>query len=289
VSIYKRRYLAYEGATTGAGTRFGVLMRYALHDAWSSRVTIILGVLCLVPALFMMVFLYIMNNDAVRVMIESGPPVPINEKFFLIVLHLQSWPALVLTAWVGPRLISADMANSAIPLLLSRPISRFEYVLAKMAVLAGLLSAVTWVPTLLLFAFQAHLAGTTWAGQHAHLPAGLLAGSVLWIVVLCFLALALAAWVRWRMVATGLVFAAVFIPAGMAGVFNVVMRTQWGSLISLPEMMNELWRRLLHAPPSLVMRDPLPAWTMLLALALLCAGAAAALHARVRAREVVRG
>lgn len=288
MSIYKRTYRAYDGSPTGRAARFGVLMRYAFSDAWSSRVTLVLGVLCLMPAVFMMVFIYIMNNDAVRMLIESGPPVPINEKFFLIVLHLQSWPPLFLTAWIGPRLISADMANSAIPLLLSRPVSRLEYVLAKMAVLASFLSVVTWIPTLLLFAFQSHLA-PGWAGEHAHIAAGLLVSSLLWIVVLCFLSLAVASWVRWRMVATGLVVAAVFIPAGMAEVFNIVMRTSWGTLISLPEMMTELFRRFLHAPANFITREGLPAWSMLMALALLCAGAAAALNARVRAREVVRG
>jgi hypothetical protein len=289
VSIYKRTYRAFDGSPTGRAARFGVLMRYAFQDAWSSRVTLVLSVLCLMPAVFMMVFIYIMNNDAVRMLIESGPPIPINEKFFLLVLHLQSWPPLFLTAWIGPRLVSADLANSAIPLLLSRPVSRLEYVLAKMAVLAGFLSVVTWVPTLLLFAFQSHLAGAGWAGEHVHIPAGLLAGSLLWIVVLCFLSLAVASWVRWRMVATGMVVAAVFIPAGMAEVFNEVMRTQWGSLLSLPEMMSELFRRLLHAPANLILREALPTWAMLMALVLLCAGAAAALNVRVRAREVVRG
>ena len=51
--------------------------------------------------------------------------------------------------------MSPDLRNNGLPLYLSRPFSRTEYVLGKMSVLLILLSAITWVPGLLLFLFQA--------------------------------------------------------------------------------------------------------------------------------------
>jgi len=288
--ITKRSYHAYTGTVTGTASRFGVLMRYAFMDASDSRITSLIGLACLVPSLVVMIVIYVMNNDAVRLLIgDTGSPLPINEKFFLVVMHVQSWPALALTAWVGPRLISADMSNGGLPLLLSRPISRVEYVLAKMVVLAGFLSVVTWVPAVLLFAFQSHVSTKPWAGSHLHILGGMLAGSWLWIAVLCLLSLAVASWVRWRIVATATVIAAVFIPSGFAGVFNLSLRTHWGWLLSLPYMMSELWRRWLHAPPSPFMRAQLPTWSMLLAITALAAVMVLVLNARIRAREVVRG
>ena len=55
----------------------------------------------------------------------------INAGFFLKVLEVQSWLALVMTAWIAPRLITFDLADNALPILLSHPISRFGYVLRQ--------------------------------------------------------------------------------------------------------------------------------------------------------------
>ena len=60
---------------------------------------------------------------------------------------------------VGPPLVSRDLRNNALPLYLCRPFSRTEYVMGKMSVMLILLSAITWVPQLLLFLFQSYLRG----------------------------------------------------------------------------------------------------------------------------------
>lgn len=271
-------------------------MRYSLADVWSSRITNVLFVVCMVPTLISMATIYIMNNDAVRMLMSasngpgSAPNIAMNERYFYIVMQGQCWLALVLTAWIGPRLISLDLSNNALPIILSHPISRLEYVFAKFTVLAGFLSVVTWVPLLFLFGFQSFLSAQPWAGGHLHIASGAFVGSLIWIVLLSLIALAVSSWVRWRIVATAMVFAAVFVPAGMAGVFNQVMRTYWGHLINIPFMMSTLWLRLLHASiPRFSVENEIPTVAMLLALSGICIVCATALNARIRAREVVRG
>ena len=59
---------------------------------------------------------------------------------------IQGALAFLLTAWVAPVLVSPDLVNGALPLYLSRPFTRAEYVLGKATVLLTLLSAITWVP-----------------------------------------------------------------------------------------------------------------------------------------------
>src|SRR5258707_13066390 len=54
----------------------------------------------------------------------------------------------------GPPLVSRDLRNNALPLYLCRPFTRTEDVLGKMSVLLILLSAITWIPQLLLFLFH---------------------------------------------------------------------------------------------------------------------------------------
>ena len=74
--------------------------------------------------------------------------------------------ALFLAAFIGPGQVSPDLANNALSLYLARPFSRVEYVLGKMSVLLMLMSLMTWVPGLLLFALEGYLEGWQWmAGQ----------------------------------------------------------------------------------------------------------------------------
>jgi len=238
MSVFKRNYRPFTGTPTSRADRFLVLMRYALADVWSSRITNVLFIVCLLPLLVGMATVYIMNNTAVRMLIAANagaaPIIAINEMYFFVMLQGQCWLALVLTAWIGPRLIGLDLANNALPTILSHPISRIEYVFAKLALLASFLSAVTWVPVVVLFIFQSSLSAKPWAFEHLHIAYGAFIGSAIWIVLLSLLTLAVSSWVRWRIVATGMVFAAVFVPAGMGGVFNVVMRTSWGNLLNIP-------------------------------------------------------
>jgi ABC-type transport system involved in multi-copper enzyme maturation permease subunit len=209
--------------------------------------------------------------------------------FFLVVLEIQCWAALVITAWIAPRLITFDLADNALPILLSHPISRFGYVLGKFAALFGSLSLVTWVPCLLLFVYQGYSSAQPWAAANLHIASGLLFGSALWILMLSILGLALSSWVKWRAVATGIIFAAVFVPSGVGGIITGVLRTKWGFLLNMPFVMTQLWRRMLGAPELMWRDETIPTAAIVTMLLLVCLLCAAMLNARIRAREVVRG
>jgi ABC-2 type transport system permease protein len=290
VSVNKRSYRSYTGPVTPTRWRFLVIARYGLADVWQSRVTNILFVLCLVPMLISLVFIYIANSETARLLIgmQNVRLLAIDQNFFFRMLHVQCWLALLPAAWIGPRLISQDLTHNALPIILSRPITRREYVLGKLVVLWGFLSVVTWLPLLLLFAFQAHMSKIPWLVEHWYIGSGVLFGSLLWIALIALLALALSAWVRWRIVATALVFGAIFVTAGFGTVFNAVMRSNIGSLINLPLMTSELWAALLRVELPRFGQE-LPISMIVASLVVMCIGCGAALNARIRAREVVRG
>jgi hypothetical protein len=118
---------------------------------------------------------------------------------------------------------------------------------------------------------------------------GLLAGSVIWIAFLSILGLALSSWVKWRVVATGAIFAAVFVPAGIGAIVSAVLRTKWGLLLNVPVMMSNLWQRLLGVPAPINDKLSVPTLAIALMLSLGCFVCVAMLNKRIRAREVVRG
>ncbi len=185
MSVYKHNYRAYTGRVTPLWTRILVLARYGLAEVWSSKITIGLFTLSFLPTFVFLILIYLANNPIARALILHGNDardLSINSMFFLIVLEIQCWAALVITAWIAPRLITFDLADNALPILLSHPISRFGYVLGKFAALFGSLSLVTWVPCLLLFVYQGYSSAQPWAAANLHIASGLLFGSALWIL-----------------------------------------------------------------------------------------------------------
>jgi ABC-type transport system involved in multi-copper enzyme maturation permease subunit len=292
LSVYKHDYRAYTGRLTPLWTRVLVLGRYGLAEVWSSKITIGLFTLSMLPTVVFMILIYLANNPVARMLILHGNDardLAITARFFLVVLEIQCWAALLITSWIAPRLITFDLADNALPILLSHPVSRFGYVLGKFAALFASLSLVTWIPCLLLFVYQGYSSQQPWLAANLRIGAGLLAGSALWILLLSFLGLALSAWVKWRVVATGIIFAAVFVPAGVGGIITAILRTRWGFLLNVPFIMNELWQKLLGAEIILHPERSLPIPAILITLCAACLLFIAMLHARIRAREVVRG
>src|SRR5579863_5463331 len=292
MSVFDHDYRPYEGRLTPLGSRPLVLARYAMNEAWSSKITIGLFVLSLLPCLVDLVIIYVADNPMARALIMRGAPsLDIDRTFFLRVLETQCWFALVLAAWIAPRLVSFDLGDNALPILLSHPISRFGYLLGKFIALVLSLSYVTWIPCLILFVYQCYASPQPWGMTHLSLALGIFAGSAVWVVLLAMVGLAVSAWVKWRVIATGAIFAVVFVPAGVGGIASAILRTRWGSLLNLPFMMSELWQRMLGAPTPMRMNERfiLPTFPIVVTLIIACLLCVAVLNARIRAREVVRG
>jgi ABC-type transport system involved in multi-copper enzyme maturation permease subunit len=291
MSVFNHDYRPYEGRLTPLTSRPLVLARYALHEAWSSKISIGLFVLSLLPCLVELVIIYVADNPIARALIMRGGDsvLVINERFFLNVLETQCWFALVLAAWIAPRLVSFDLGDNALPILLSHPVSRFGYLLGKFLALVLSLSYVTWIPCLVLFVYQCYASPQPWGMSHLSLAIGIFAASVIWIVLLSMVGLAVSAWVKWRVIATGAIFAVVFVPAGVGGIASAILRTKWGLLLNLPVVMSELWQRMLGAPAIMNPRMELPTSAMAMVLVVACLMCVAVLNARIRAREVVRG
>ena len=297
MAVHRRAYRPYEGPLTSERWRFLVLPRYALQEVFESRLLTAFVVVCFIPFLVEAAAVYTANSPAARALlgIPSQAVDSLEREFFLAALSVQGVLAFFLTAWVAPLLVSPDLVNGALPLYLSRPFTRTEYVLGKTTALLVLLSAVTWVPGLVLFGLQAGLADG-WLLPNLRVAGALFAGAWIWIVVLTILGLALSAWVRWRVVATAALFGVLFMGAAFGEVWRGVLGNSWGRLVHLSYLVGVVWRDLfgLHGRPSPVrgMFDErrgaeLPVWAAWLGLLAVCALCLWLLDRRLRAREVV--
>ncbi|MBV8206145.1 MAG: ABC transporter permease subunit [Acidobacteria bacterium] len=296
MAVYKRAYAGYSGDHTAAAGRFLVLTRYGWSDVFASRVfTAFYVLLALVPFVVGTLYIYISDSPTIQKMIDAQGFLAINRMFFLNWLQVQGWFSLLLAAWIGPSLISPDLTNGALPLFLSRPLSRVHYVLGKSLVLIVLISIISWIPALLLFGLQASIGEPGWAAKNLSLIPAIIASSLLWSAFLCALSLALSAWVRWRVVATGLTFAVFFVPAGFGAAMDAVLKTWVGNLLNFWWLMVVVWHYLFGVSDRLTLQldgtpqrsAPFPA-----AVLTLCAATSfcfVLLNRRLRAKEVVRG
>jgi ABC-2 type transport system permease protein len=250
----------------------------------------------MVPLLFAAGYIFVANNKTLQLLMQARPEVgnlfKVESDFFIVLMIVQAEAAFLLNCWVGPVLISGDLTNGALPLFLSRPFSRPDYVLGKLAVLGLLLSAVTWVPGLLLFGLQSSLAHNGWIWSHLWMVIPIVFCSLIWILAISLLSLAVSAWVKLRIVATGVTFIIFFVPAGLGEMFNHIMGTYWGALLNFSYMFRIILERGFRDPYRLLDRmseGEIPVAAAWCSLIFVCLLALVILNVRLRARETVRG
>ena len=266
--------------------RFLILTRYSFGRLFQSRFLVVFMAVCLFYPVGCAAFIYLSHNAKflTTLRIPAGQLMQIDTRFFYYFCIVQGAMAYLLTALVGPNLVSPDLANGAMPLYFCRPFSRVQYVAGKMSVLMLLLALMTWVPGLLLFVIESSVTGWDWGWEHFWIGGGVVVGLIMWDVVLSLIALAASAWVKWRIAAGAVVLGVFFAGAGFGNAINNVLRTNNGSLIDLTQVAHTIWAGLLRYDSGTEMSLP-EAWTV---IAITCALCVFLLSRRVRAFEVVR-
>jgi len=245
MAVYRRNYKSYSGVLTPAWSRCLVLFRYARKSVFHSKLLTAFFVLCFFFPVLCLLIIYLMHNLSFLERVGNiGPFFAIDNKFFFYFVNVQGAFAFLLTAFVGPGLISGDLANGALPLYFCRPFSRAEYVLGKSSVLAILLSQITWIPGFILFIVQGSLAGPRWTWDHLWILGSLVISSLVWITILALLAMTFSAWVKWRIVAGALMLAMMFFGIGFAQVVNHVLDTDVGFFFNVGYLITTIERSL---------------------------------------------
>ncbi len=291
MAVYQHTYQQYSGATTPLWSRFLILPRYAFQGIFQSKIFLALFVICFVPLLIETILIYLHHNVSFLegFQVKVSDLLQINAGFFRWGLFIQGLFSFLLTVIVGPILLSRDLANNALPLYLCRPLSRVEYVVGKMSAVMILLSAITWIPLLLLFFFQAYLVGREWLVENLYVAGAIIVMSWTGIILFALLSVALSAWVKWRIAASGAFFAVFVIPTPIMIIVNEMFHSKVGTLIHPAMLLNllldKLFRQEINGFPDWMVPPTWSMWASLLVLALICIGL---LSLKVRAYEVVK-
>mgnify|MGYP003296789998 CR=1 FL=1 len=302
MAVYDHSYKNYTGPLTPDWSRFLVIPRHAFRDVFKSKLFTAFFAICFIPLLIEAILIYLHHNVNALALLQTNVQelIPVNASFFQTFVGIQSGFAFFVTLLVGPPLVSRDLRNNALPLYLCRPFSRTEYVAGKMSVVLILLSAITWVPQLLLFLFQSYLEGGSWFVNNLRIASAIFIGSVVWILLLALLSQAISALVKWRVIASIALLGLFFIPSVFGAAINELFRTRWGNLFSLSALWSNVSSGLFGTfenattfvrdmngnVSSVVLSDP-PLWVSWAALFLVCAICLAILSAKVKAYEVV--
>jgi ABC-type transport system involved in multi-copper enzyme maturation permease subunit len=162
--VYDRSYRRWDGQLSRRSLRFipiasqGIRQALSLRSGWFLKVLYwLLLICCFVPTLVFLFFNYILYYQpqfAPHEMLQWLDRIePVRVLQYPVLLGWNTLFLMALTVIVGSGLIARDRAAGAMPLYLSRPLTRLDYGLGKFCVLAWFLACITIVPCLLLWLF----------------------------------------------------------------------------------------------------------------------------------------
>ena len=266
--IFDQGYQHWDGTLSGHAWRWLAIARRGVRTQLKNRATRMVLIAAWLPALGLGLFLALWGlleqktEDFAGFFAFLPMPVVLHPKefrgpiwtiAFSLFLTAETFAAMVLVVIVGPNLISQDLRFNAIPLYLSRPMTRLDYFAGKLAIIGTFLAAVMVLPALLtyLLGVAFSLSFGVVADTYRILPACLAYGAIV-VLVAGLLMLAIsslsknsryvsATWIGLWMVGN---FA-----AGALGDPNS-MALEWGPIVSITRNLGRIREALVGAGPA---------------------------------------
>jgi ABC-2 type transport system permease protein len=162
--IHDQGYRRYQGDRAAVGRAWQVIAQAGVRGIISQRKFLFLLLLAWAPFIVRAVQIYLASN------FQQAAFLAPRADTFREFLGQQGVFVFFVTIYVGAGLIANDRRANALQLYLSKPLTRFEYVAGKMAILFLFLLLVTWAPAISLLIVQIAFAGSfTFLAQHLFL------------------------------------------------------------------------------------------------------------------------
>jgi len=218
--IHDQGYRRYAGERRARDRRWLVIARAGIVERLRERRFLALMLMAWLLFLVRAVQLYIGTT-----FVRASFLAPSDETFHSF-LSQQRLFVFFITIYAGAGLIASDRQANALQLYLSKPIARHDYIAGKLATLATLLTAVTWVPAMMLLALQVLFSGSLeFVSSHPRLIPAITITSVLQVALASMTMLALSSLSRSRRFAA-MLYALVVI---FAGAIERVLQTATGA------------------------------------------------------------
>jgi ABC-2 type transport system permease protein len=276
--IHDQGYRRYGGRRVPLGHAWAVIAAAGIRTVLGRRRFIGLLLLAWIPFVVRAVQFYFSANLPQAAFL--APTAATFREF----LDQQQIFVFFITVSVGAGLIANDRRANALQIYLSKPLSRWEYVFGKLAILMAFLLLVTWVPAIALLIVQALFAGNfSFFRANLYLFPAITVFSFIEVITVAASMLALSSLSNSSRYVSILYAALIFFTPALFGVLRFVTGSSAMSLMSFPANLRQVG--------NAIFRLPLPydtPWALsLLMIVGLIAASGLILERRVRGVEVI--
>ena len=278
--IHDQSYRRYGGERELVGRAWMVIARNGIETMARKRIFFALLLASWAPLIGWALYLYMKINYGAAL-----PVLEVTASRFRTFLEWQNPFLFVITVWVGAGLIANDKRANALQIYLSKPLTRFEYIVGKLLILVVFLLLVTLVPALVLLLLQIAFSGSfTFMRQNLYLFPAVVVLSLVSTLLASFSILALSALTKSARYAA-VVFAGVsFLSDAVFGILNVSTGSTALSWLSIPANLRQIGDVVFRMAPRY---SDTPWMASMLAIFVVIGLSAAILERRVRGVEVV--
>ena len=277
--IHDQGYRRYGGSRVPHGQAWVVIAAAGLRTFFGKRALLGLLLLAWLPFFARVLQIYAAANLPQAAFLALTP------ETFRQFLQQQQVFAFFITVYVGSGLIANDRRANALQIYLSKPLTRAEYVLGKLAILMAFLLLVTWVPGILLLIVQALFAGSfAFVRNHLYLFPAITLVSFIHVVTFAVSMLALSSLSNSSRYVGMLYAGLIFFSQALFNVLRFVTGDSMVAWVSFGANLEQLGNAIFRLP--LPYRTPWPV-SLLLVAGVIVTGALV-LDRRVRGVEVVR-
>lgn len=282
--IYEQRYRRLDASVPLRAHRWLPIAREGLKALFAKKVFLVILGFAWLPALGQLVSVYI----STRLGTGAGGPFGAGPRMFADFFSRQILAVIVMSVFSGAALIANDLKTGGILLYLSRPLTLFDYVGGKAAIVLGSLAAITTAPGLFLFMGARSLAPEQLGGfENLAFAPKIVLHSFALILPAAAVILAVSSLSKTPRFA-GLAFLFLFVGSEFArAIAWSVTRNPMTGLISMQACVRRLGEAIFDLAPHRATAG-IPPWGAAVVLAIVCLISLLVLHRRVRAVEIVR-
>jgi ABC-2 type transport system permease protein len=277
--IHDQGYRRYGGTRAPHGRTWWVIARAGVMERLRERKFLGLLLVAWIPFLVYAVMIYLSVNVP-----QAGAVFQFNAGTVRNFFDWQSVFVFFITIYVGSGLIANDKRANALQIYLSKPLTRVEYVTGKLVTLLLFLSAVTWVPAMLLLLLQVLFAGSfAFLRDNLFLFPAVTLFSAILVLVSAFAMLALSSLTKSRRFVAMMYAGLIFFTAAMYQALRGITNTRAWAVISPEDVLDVVAAGIFRAPGT----TSIPMWAALVDIAIIIAASIWILEKRVRGVEVV--
>lgn len=276
--IHDQGYRRYRGRRVPEGRAWSVITSTGVSMLLHRRAFVGLLMLSWIPFVVRSVQLYFSVNLPQASFLAATP------RMFLDFLGQQDTFVFFIAVWAGSGLVANDRRANALQIYLSKPLTRAEYILGKLATLMVFLLMVTWVPAMALLFVQVLFAGDfRFLLDNVYLFPAITVATCVQALTISSAMLALSSLSKSSRYVGVLYAGLMFFSQALYGVVFVVTRDTSWAWISLPGNLSQISAMVFRLPPEYATPWQVSAVVVLAVIG----GSAVVLERRVRGVEVI--